>query len=471
MAAAESAGSDSLTKEVHCRRPKASKVWDYFKLPQNKKVVCTLCNASMAYHRSTTAMLAHLKRKHTDTMLEDGPPEKAKSPLSGFSFGGLSSQSLTVPTTSGQPAITTVADPKDAFGIVTTMSSTMKTNTPLFKFPVQPKLESPQSDTEISSDITFEIPVASATALEAKDGLSNVSSTEAQRDKLFTFTAVRPILESQWRDVEWTEEKKASLMKTVSSYTASCGDCPARILLLGPVGSGKSSFISSVQSVFKGRVTNRAMVGSFSTGFTKKLQSFNICDQKSEDAAGLVLCDIMGLGDGEMTGLTLHDILSVIKGHVPEGHKFSPDQPVRSETQGYVKKPSLKHKIHCVAFVVDASKILTYPKGLCATFQNLREHISDLGVHQVALLTHIEQICPETAKDVSQVYKSRIIKDMMGKAGALLGMSTSYIVPVKNYSLELDLDVNTDVLLLSAVDHILQYADLYFQDNMPKFDV
>ena len=56
----------------------------------------------------------------------------------------------------------------------------------------------------------------------------------------------------------------------------------------------------------------------------------------------------------------------------------------------------------------------------------------------------------------------------MDKAAALLGMSTSYIVPVKNYSSELDLNVNTDVLLLSAVDHILQYADLYFQDNTNK---
>lgn len=56
----------------------------------------------------------------------------------------------------------------------------------------------------------------------------------------------------------------------------------------------------------------------------------------------------------------------------------------------------------------------------------------------------------------------------MDRAGALLGMSTSYIVPVKNYSSELDVDLNTDVLLLSAVDHILQYANLYFQDNAPQ---
>lgn len=309
---------------------------------------------------------------------------------------------------------------------------------------------------------------------ESLSKVKAASSTVKKEDKpLFTFPGAQPFgkLESQWRDVEWTEEQKTTLMKTVSSYKPSSKEVTkARVLLLGPVGSGKSSFISSVQSVFDGRVTNRAMVGSSSTSFTKKLQSFNIRGQKGEDPNRLVLCDVMGLGDGEMTGLTLHDTLSIIKGHVPEGHKFSPDQPVRSETVGYVKRPGLNEKIHCVAFVVNASKIMSYPKGLSTTFQQFREHISDLGVHQVALLTHIDQICPDTAKDVTQVYKSCLIQNMMAKAGALLGMSTSYIVPVKNYSSELDLDMSTDILLLGAVDHILQYADLYFQDNTPQFD-
>ncbi|CAI5684984.1 interferon-induced protein 44 isoform X2 [Oreochromis niloticus] len=275
-------------------------------------------------------------------------------------------------------------------------------------------------------------------------------------------------LESPWRNMDWTEEQRTSLMETITSYRPSCEEVPqARVLLLGPVSSGKSSFISSVQSVFNGRVTNRAMVGSFSSGFTKK--SFNIRGKKGEDHTGLVLCDTMGMSEDGMTGLTLHDILSVVKGHVPEGHKFSPDQPVSaSETVGYVKRPSLKDKVHCVVFVVDASKITTYPKGLSTTFKQLRKHISDLGVHQVALLSHVDQVCLQTAKDVTGVYESRTIQDVMGKAAALLGMSTSYIVPVKNYSSELDLDVNTDVLLLSAVDHILQYADLYFQDNAPQ---
>lgn len=66
--------------------------------------------------------------------------------------------------------------------------------------------------------------------------------------------------------------QKMSLMKSVSSYKPRCeGVTQARVLLLGPAGSGKSSFISSVQSVFSGRVTNRAMVGSSDTSFTKKV--------------------------------------------------------------------------------------------------------------------------------------------------------------------------------------------------------
>ncbi|TWW58132.1 hypothetical protein D4764_07G0008510 [Takifugu flavidus] len=92
------------------------------------------------------------------------------------------------------------------------------------------------------------------------------------------------------------------------------------------------------------------------------------------------------------------------------------------------------------------------------------------GVHQVALLTHVDLVCPETAQDVTNVYKSRVVQAAINRAAALLGVSTSYIVPVKNYSSELDVDHNTDVLLLNAVDHILQYADLYFLDNSPPPD-
>ncbi|XP_030647832.1 interferon-induced protein 44-like [Chanos chanos] len=277
--------------------------------------------------------------------------------------------------------------------------------------------------------------------------------------------------ESPWRNISWTESAKEDLTNLIRSYKP-FGETvsEARVLLLGPVGSGKSSFISSVQSVFSGRVVNRAMVGSSAfAGFTKKLQFYNIRGGGEDNKpTALVMCDIMGIGEGETTGLTLHDVLSVIKGHVPEGHKFSPDQPVTSETTGYVKKPSDKEKVHCVVFVVDASKISSYSKGLSTTFRQLRQHISSLGVHQVAVVTHVDKVCKRTSEDITQVYKSQSVQNMMAAAGELLGMATSYIVPVKNYSSELELEENTDILLLHAVDHILQYVNLYLQDTVEK---
>ncbi|KAG7487856.1 hypothetical protein MATL_G00027720 [Megalops atlanticus] len=283
------------------------------------------------------------------------------------------------------------------------------------------------SATAISSSVP-----ASAAAGPSEEDL-NVRKGDHSENKKFEWG----LQDSPWRKVDWTEEKRNDLMQFITSYKPSCESVPeARVLLLGPVGAGKSSFISSVHSVFSGRVTNRAMVGSSSTSFTQKLRSYTIRGrgESADQPTSLVFCDVMGLGEGEMSGLTLHDTLAIIKGHAPEGHKCSAEHPVRPETAGYVKKPSEKEGVHCVAFVVDASKIDSYSKGMGNTFRQLREHISDLGVHQVALLTHVDKVCQETARDITKVYRSRLLQHTMEKAGALLGMCTSYIVPVKNYS-------------------------------------
>ncbi|XP_048108982.1 interferon-induced protein 44 [Alosa alosa] len=280
--------------------------------------------------------------------------------------------------------------------------------------------------------------------------------------------------ESPWRQMDWSEETNAALMESIRSYKPACDSVPAaRVLLIGPVGAGKSSFISSVQSMFYGRVVNRAMMGSSSsssamgssTSFTKKLQSYQLYSSRErvDESMALVLSDMVGLG--ETNGLTLHDTLAVIKGHVPEGHMFNACCPVVSDTPGYVKEPSLAEKIHCVVFVVSGLEISSYSDTMKSTFHQLRELISALGVHQVALLTHVDKVCPKTASDISQVYKISSLKQVMVQAGALLNMPLSSIVPVKNYCDELELEPHTDTLLLRALDHILQYVDLHLRDQ------
>lgn len=44
-----------------------------------------------------------------------------------------------------------------------------------------------------------------------------------------------------------------------------------RVLLIGPIGAGKSSFFNSINSVFRGHVTSQAMSGSSGTSVTTQV--------------------------------------------------------------------------------------------------------------------------------------------------------------------------------------------------------
>ncbi len=49
-----------------------------------------------------------------------------------------------------------------------------------------------------------------------------------------------------------------------------------------------------------------------------------------------------------------------------------------------------------------------------------------------------------------------------------LGIPLSCVLPVKNYSGELDLDQDVDILLLTAVERMLNYADNFFENQVSE---
>lgn len=52
----------------------------------------------------------------------------------------------------------------------------------------------------------------------------------------------------------------------------------------------------------------------------------------------------------------------------------------------------------------------------------------------------------------------------MQEVSSWLGVPLSCIIPVKNYSEELEVDTDSDILLLSAVIQMLRFVDNYFDE-------
>ncbi|KAI3368206.1 hypothetical protein L3Q82_007927 [Scortum barcoo] len=247
-----------------------------------------------------------------------------------------------------------------------------------------------------------------------------------------------------------------------------------RVLLVGPVGAGKSSFFNSVNSVFRGHVTSQAIAGCSTTSLTTQL------GEKGKPLP-IILCDTMGLEESTGRGLDLDDISSILKGHLPNRYQFNPSASLHSEAHGYLKSPGLKDKIHCVAYVIDACKISILPtkqEEKLAAIRRKRDDGHELSLEylgsrpvdrtgripQLVLLTKVDEACPLVKEDVRNIYNSGYIKEMMQKVSARLGVPLSCVVPVKNYSEELELDANCDILLLSAVIQMLRFADNYFDE-------
>jgi hypothetical protein len=49
-----------------------------------------------------------------------------------------------------------------------------------------------------------------------------------------------------------------------------------------------------------------------------------------------------------------------------------------------------------------------------------------VGVHQVALLTHVDQVCQETARDITQVYNSQIVQQTVFSIIPFIDVLVSY---------------------------------------------
>ncbi|XP_047658827.1 interferon-induced protein 44-like [Tachysurus fulvidraco] len=266
-----------------------------------------------------------------------------------------------------------------------------------------------------------------------------------------------------WRPTDWSE--KDELLRYVNEFKPSCE--VLRIMLYGPVGAGKSSFINSVQRIILGRNAMSALENSSrqGTSFTKNFTIHTLKKGRGEHYH-LEIVDIMGIEPLE--GIKCADIISALEGHILDEYTFNPVKAISNVDPKYNKDPTLSDKVHCLVCVLPADSVSRMEDDVFQKMKRVRAHASLLGIPQVIVMTQADKACELVNQDLKKIYYSRKIKDKVAECSDNVGIPPNAIYPVKNCAESITQEPDTDVLILTALRDILHFANDYVEREMKK---
>ncbi|KAJ7999233.1 hypothetical protein DPEC_G00213320 [Dallia pectoralis] len=267
-------------------------------------------------------------------------------------------------------------------------------------------------------------------------------------------------LAEEWRKTDWSKQNRDNMVETLRNFNLNDPNMgQIRCLLLGPVGAGKSSFIKSVNNVFQGRTSHSALAGSAKKSNTKTYNTHYI--QNGTNRLPFAFNDVMGLETQNGCGIHPDDLISALKGHIPEGYKFNPVTPFTDVNPDYNQEPNIQDKVQCLVNVISLNEISVMTKEVINKLEMIQEIANELGIPQVVVMTMPDKACQLVKTDVKNMYTSIAIQNNMQKCSNELGVSMDCILPVKNYHEENELNNDMDILILNAITQIVNYANDY----------
>ncbi|XP_060585491.1 interferon-induced protein 44-like [Ruditapes philippinarum] len=283
----------------------------------------------------------------------------------------------------------------------------------------------------------------------------------------------RKIIPDNWKareDVlpDWTDD--AEKRNLVSEKLTPFDDMNLRILLVGPVDSGKSSFIDSVHSALCGKIAwdasimnPRAMTDHIlSTTEKFKLYPVDYVDRDTgaKRRSGIRLGDTPGFQ--EQDGIKEDHINSIISGNVADGYKII--NAIQDTQEDIQRDQSPGDKMHCVCFVFDCEKVQKgLPENIKRSMIKLRTIIFEKACPHIVLLTKCDKVSNSLKTSRRRIFEDGNVRECKERLKAEFGFRQQQIYPIVNYDDQNDVDKQTDRLILAAFFEILDLGKTHME--------
>ncbi|WAR13802.1 IF44L-like protein, partial [Mya arenaria] len=135
---------------------------------------------------------------------------------------------------------------------------------------------------------------------------------------------------------------------------------------------------------------------------------------------------------------------------------FNPATPITPESPGFIQKPGLADKVHCVLFVLEANTVDDLPTKLVEKMNSFQKLMNQKGMGS------------RSRKNVSSVFRKTNVEKAVDTVAKLLGLPRNNVLPVKNYENEVQLESATSALALLALRQALYFTEDFLEDVVDK---
>ncbi|XP_017558480.1 interferon-induced protein 44-like [Pygocentrus nattereri] len=259
----------------------------------------------------------------------------------------------------------------------------------------------------------------------------------------------------EWRTVQWKQDSMITSLKNFKINNDNIRQL--RFLLHGPVGAGKSSTINTIKTIFDGHQFINCLAASDLSGesFTTKYQKY------TAGAVPFAFYDLMGIEKDQLKGVQTDDIISALKGHIPDDYEFKPQAAMCEDNRYYISDPTLNDQIHCLVSVIAADKVAIMDNKVIQKMKTIRAEASKLGIPQLVFMTRVDNVCMLTKENLAKIYQSKKIKEKMEECSTRLGVPMNCIFPLKNYHEETKQNEKLNCLALEAFTQAVYSANDY----------